>query len=102
MTKHSSDTCDYSLSRMQWLCMGLRKVIAQDTHCSNVSTSDDARTMIGIVQRQADSQFRDAIIGLLVREVLLTPPAQVLSFPLTSSILSATSSNRPRAGQGAH
>jgi hypothetical protein len=43
--------------------------------------SDDARSMIGIVQRLPDSQFRDAIIGLLVREVVLTPPAPGTQFP---------------------
>jgi hypothetical protein len=39
-------------------------------------TPDDARAMTGIAQRQPDGQFRDAVIGLLVREVLLTPPAE--------------------------
>jgi hypothetical protein len=41
---------------------------------------DGARTMADIAQRQPDSQFRDAIIALLVREVLLTPPEPGASF----------------------
>jgi hypothetical protein len=42
---------------------------------------DDARTMAGIAQRRPDGQFRDAIIGLLVREVLLTRPEPGAQFP---------------------
>lgn len=42
---------------------------------------DDAPTMIDIVHRQPDGQFRDAIIGLLVREVLLTATEAGNHFP---------------------
>jgi hypothetical protein len=41
----------------------------------------DARTMVDIAQRQPDGQFRDAVIGLMVREVLLTPPEPGTQFP---------------------
>ena len=37
------------------------------------------RAMTGIAQRQPDGQFRDAIIGLLVREVLFTSPEPGIS-----------------------
>ena len=43
-------------------------------------TPGDAHVMVGIAQRQPDGQFRDAIIGLLVREVLFTPPEPGTSF----------------------
>ncbi len=36
-------------------------------------TPGDASTMASIAERQPDGQFRDAVIGLLVREVLLSP-----------------------------
>ena len=43
-------------------------------HLGAPLTPDDARTMADIAQRQPDGKFRDGTIGLLVREVLLTPP----------------------------
>jgi hypothetical protein len=36
-------------------------------------TPGDASTMASIAEHQPDGQFRDAVIGLLVREVLLSP-----------------------------
>jgi hypothetical protein len=44
-------------------------------------TPGDAPTMIGIAARQPDGRFRDAVIGLLAREVLLTPPQPGSQFP---------------------
>ncbi len=43
-------------------------------------TPDDARVMTGLTQRQPDGEFRDAIIALLIREVLLAPQPATL-FP---------------------
>jgi hypothetical protein len=42
---------------------------------------DDARTMIGIAERQPDGDVRDATIGLLVREVIFTSPEPGSPFP---------------------
>jgi hypothetical protein len=42
---------------------------------------DDARTMIGIAERQSDGDFRDATIGLLLREVIFTSPEPGSPFP---------------------
>jgi len=44
-------------------------------------TPGDARTMTGIAQRLPDGDLRVATIGLLVREVLLTPPSSGTQFP---------------------
>ena len=51
-------------------------------------TPDDALTMVDIAQRQPDGQFRDRIIAVLVREVLLTPPEPGARFSteLTESV----------------
>jgi hypothetical protein len=42
---------------------------------------DDARTMIGIAERQRDGEVRDATIGLPVREVIFTIPEPGSPFP---------------------
>ena len=42
-------------------------------------TADDARVMISLVRRQPDGEFRDAIIAMLIREVVLAE--KIGSFP---------------------
>ena len=42
---------------------------------------DDARTMIGIAERQPGGDFRDATVGVLIREVLFTSPEPGSPFP---------------------
>jgi hypothetical protein len=44
-------------------------------------SSDDARTMIGIAERQPNGEVRDATIGLLVREVIFTSSEPGSPFP---------------------
>jgi Domain of unknown function (DUF4365) len=62
-------------------------------------TPGDAQVMVGIVQRQPDGQFRDAVIGLLVREVLLTAhePGARFSAEVTDAVrdLQEQAANRP-------
>ena len=50
-------------------------------HLSVPLTPGDARTMTGIAQRLPDGELRDFTIGLLIREVLLTPPGSAGPFP---------------------
>jgi len=57
---------------------------------------DDAPTMVGIAQRQPDGQFRDAIIGLLVREVLLTPPEPGAQFSADAVDAVSQLQNKPK------
>jgi hypothetical protein len=52
-----------------------------ELHLGVSLTPDDARTMTDIAQRQPDSPLRDGIISVLVREVLLTPPAPGSPYP---------------------
>jgi hypothetical protein len=57
---------------------------------------DDARTIIGIAERQPDGDFRDATIGLLAREVLFTSPEPGSPFP--SDVIGAVTRLREQAG----
>jgi hypothetical protein len=56
---------------------------------------DDARTMIGIAERQPDGDFRDATIGLLAREVIFTSPEPGSPFP--SDVTNAVTRLREQA-----
>ena len=56
---------------------------------------DDARTMIGIAERQADGDIRDATIGLLAREVIFTSPEPGSPFP--SDVINAVTRLREQA-----
>jgi len=62
-------------------------------------SAEDARTMIGIAERQPNGELRDATIGLLAREVIFTSPEPGSPFP--SDIIDAVrrlqeqAANRP-------
>jgi len=56
---------------------------------------DDARTMIGIAERQPDRDFRDATIGVLLREVIFTSPEPGSPFP--SDVTDAVTRMREQA-----
>jgi hypothetical protein len=56
---------------------------------------EDARTMIGIAERQTDGDVRDATIGLLAREVIFTTPEPGSPFP--SDITDAVTRLREQA-----
>ena len=56
---------------------------------------DDARTMIGIAQRQPDGDVRDATIGLLAREVIFTAPEP--GSPVPAEITDAVTRLREQA-----
>lgn len=58
-------------------------------------STDDARTMIGIAERQPDGDVRDATIGLLAREVIFTTPDPGSPFP--SDITNAVTCLREQA-----
>jgi hypothetical protein len=51
---------------------------------------DDARTMIGIAERQPDGDVRDATIGLLAHEVIFTTPSRAARSPQISPTPTST------------
>jgi len=63
-------------------------------------TPDDARTMTGLAQRQPEGEFRDAIIAMLIREVLLVPPAVPFPADVTGVVARLEEETRNRPGTG--
>jgi hypothetical protein len=63
-------------------------------------TPDDARTMTGLAQRQPEGEFRDAIIAMLIREVLLVLPAVPFPDDVTGAVARLEEETRSRPGTG--
>jgi hypothetical protein len=64
-------------------------------------TPGDARIMTGLAQRQPDGEFRDAIIAMLIREVLLAPqPATPFPGDVIGAVALLEEETRNRPGIG--
>jgi hypothetical protein len=63
-------------------------------------TASDARVMIGLVQRQPDGEFRDAIIAMLLREVVLAEKTSSFPADVTEAIGRLEEETRDRPGSG--
>ena len=67
-------------------------------HIGEDIPAEDVRVMLDMASRQPDGELRDAIIGLVVREVLFTPDPKV-AYPTEviqrTTALSATVTNTP-------
>lgn len=70
-------------------------------HLAVPVTPDDARIMTELAQRQADGEFRDAIIAMLIREVILAPESAA-AFPedITAAVARLEEETRNRPGTG--
>jgi Domain of unknown function (DUF4365) len=63
-------------------------------------TADDARAMTSLVQRQPDGEFRDAIIAMLIREVILAEKAGSFPDDVTAAVARLEEETRDRPGTG--
>jgi hypothetical protein len=63
-------------------------------------TADDARVMVSLVQRQPDGEFRDAIIAMLIREVILAKKADSFPDDVTTAVAHLETETRDRPGIG--